>query len=235
MSDYNKLSKIERMLLKIEFIEELERLGIEQNPGLGIFCLDFAAYFPYANQDVLDLDASLSTHPMKSGKVLNIRDLGKLNHRYPNQGYATLSQKFGRKLCRCGCLIQRPHTELMEYKYLNLGYGFKGNLDSVQMSVPININTSDERPCATVEARFMLRNPNEPNLALTTYERQPNRCWDSLVYGISNTNFTATEERDRFIQLTPANSEEEVKESGFVVYRETVSPISCRPEDVLII
>jgi len=209
-------------------IEELERLGIEQDTGSGIFCLDFSAYFPYENQDILELDASLSTHLMESGNVLNIRDLGKLNHRYPNYGYVTLSQKFGRKICRCGSIIQRPHAELTNYKYLNLTYNVKGlNTVRSRMIVPININTSDEKPCAVIEARFMLEDFNRPDLILTIYEK--NSVTHSFTYGTDNGSHIAINVGERFTPLT-------IKEGqlGFIVYQETVSPVPHKLEDVFI-
>lgn len=216
--------------------EELERLGITPESGIGFFFLDFGAYFPYRNQEVLLLDASLSTGPKETGKVLNIRENCVLNNRYPNKHYVTMTEKFGRKLCKCGCVIPYSHGRLKEVEYLNIGYGFDGQMP-IRMSIPITTDTSDEKPGVSIAVKLNLERPDEPDLRVDTLKiRNSGKGWDMFTYHtdiVQVDTITLTRGKTEGIALlTPANDEEDAKSSGFVVYAQTIELAGHRIEDI---
>lgn len=216
----------------MSIIKELERLNIQLRPGIGFFCLDFGAYFPYANQNILDMDVTLSTESMQKGTVINLREQSVLNHRYPNWKYVTLSQKFGRKLCKTGCIIQYPHEELAAFRYINITYAI-GKHKPVQMSIPIDMSTSDEHSCVAMEIHYRLEEPNEPDFSIRVYEKQSDGGWKSKIYGIKDPD--EADQRFNYIQLAPANDINEAVQSGYIVYKQTIKLTSQRPEDILIL
>lgn len=216
----------------MSIIKELERLNIQLRPGIGFFCLDFGAYFPYVNQNILDMDVTLSTESMQNGAVINLREQSVLNHRYPNFRYVTLSQKFGRKLCKTGCIIQCSHEELAAFKYINITYAI-GKHKPVQISIPIDMNTSDERSCVAMEIHYRLENPSEPDFSIRIYEKQSNGGWKSKIYGIKNPD--EADQRFDYVQLTPVKNINKAMQSDYIVYGQTIKLMSQRPEDILII
>lgn len=69
---------------------ELEN-ELNQNKGCIIF--DFGCYFPYSNVQDLIFDFHLGLESFSDKKM---------NHRYPNKSYQTISRKYGRKVSKLG-------------------------------------------------------------------------------------------------------------------------------------
>lgn len=207
--------------------DEMERLNIQEIPGMGLFCLDFSIFHPFKNQNKLDIDVSLSTESMENGMIYNLRDDSVLNHRYNK--YVTLSQKFGRKICKTGCIVQRSHEELAEFRYINLTYGFeKGQPERV--CIPIRIHTSDETPCASMIIGCLIDTPESPNLHITIYRKQLEGHWKSKMYKTKDKSSVYKE----CIYFTPANDKER-EPTDFIVYNEIVEITGEIPEDVLLL
>lgn len=103
---------------------------------------DFSAY-PICDDELL-LDVSLSAQPDRQGIIINFGEGSVLNHRYPNKYYTTMSQKFGRKTCKTGCIAKISHAALAEARYLNLSFGM--NLQYVGLSrIPQDLSVIDTR------------------------------------------------------------------------------------------
>lgn len=221
----------------MRFKDELERLGVERPGGMGVFLMDYAAWFPYTNQDSLVLEASLSTGARGEGTVCDMRKTGVQNNRYPNKGWLCLSGKYGRKICKNGCFVMEPLDVLNNYKYLNIGYGFEGR-GMARMSVPVNFGVTENRPGAGLEVYLMIKDPNSPDLVITAYEKTSEMGWEAFTYSIREDSESLRIARERFhdercMQLTPDGTLEEAKGSGWVVYRETVGLYPSRIEDVM--
>lgn len=207
--------------------DEMERLNIQEIPGMGLFCLDFSIFHPFENQNKLDVDVSLSTEPMENGIIYNLRDDSVLNHRYNK--YVTLSQKFGRKICKTGCMIQRRHEELAAFQYMNLTYGIE-KWQPTRVSIPMKIYTSDETPCASMIVGGLIDIPDSPNLQIMIYRKQLEGHWKSKIYKTKDKPGIKSE----YVHLTPANKEER-KQTDFIVYNEIVEITGEMPEDVLLL
>lgn len=219
-------------------VNEFNRLGMAMQEGFGVFVIDYAAYFPYSNQKDLILEASLSTKLCNNGHILNLRNMCILNNRYPNKDYLCMTCKHGRKLCKIGCIVQFPYAALNIYKYLNIGYGFASQ-GIVRISIPININLSDEKPCAGFNVHFGLTDPNNPEFTIIVYEKTSEMGWRPYTYDISIESRISTVNverygQDRFILLTPANTLEEAKEQNWIVYNETINLLPSKMEDLMI-
>lgn len=223
-------------MFQTKFDEELVRLGVELKEGEGMFVLDFSAFFPYGNQEILMLEASLSTEPRNAYEKLDLTKMCVLNHRYPNHGYLCMTRKYGRKLCTHGCPVNAPFEEINKYRYINLAYGFKNRL--ARISVPIEVHLSKDLPYASLSACFGLQDPNQPELVFRTFQKSEDGGWKDFAYSITEEqtqiNLDFCKERGRFKRLTPASSFEEAL-LGVVVYNEVVEVRSyCKAEDVMV-
>lgn len=183
---------------------EMDRLGIETGPGMGYFVLDFSVYNFYGAYPI-DMGASLSSEPMAHGIVYDLREGAVLNHRYPNHRYTTLSQKFGRKTCKVGCIFMQPHQVFVDIHYLNLFVRFEQGQYIMYASVPIHMMTSDEFPCVDIEVRIDIQNPVEPALTIYHAREMPQIVGRYLhSYGTKNTDKRSI----NHIKLTPEGTGE---------------------------
>lgn len=209
--------------------EELERFGIQMEDGLGLLIINFATYFPYSNQNSLLQEVSLSTQAQGCGDVFDLCKESVWNHRCPNEGYLCLTMKNGRKRSKIGCPIQMPYDEINRFHYLNIGYGFQGR-GMARMSVSINPGVSAGTPCTALEVHLMLEDPNEPELNIKVYEKSNDIGWWGHKYSIKDTE----NHEDRFVLLTPSGTIEEVNESGWIVFNETITMFPSTLENILI-
>lgn len=124
-------------LVKVELEDEIVK-------GKGCIVFDFGCYFPYLNQEDLYFDFQLGEEKMENVK---------LNHRYPNHGYVTISRKNGRRISKLGYpyfvdLSDTPKTILLVIKV-----GIKEEyLTSI---FPVNITLTKEKPVCALSMRFM--------------------------------------------------------------------------------
>lgn len=75
------------------FIEKLIKDEIQLSEDECCIIFDFGCYFPYSNPEVLVFDFSLGMETIKDYK---------LNKRYRNKRYQTISRKYGRKVSKVG-------------------------------------------------------------------------------------------------------------------------------------
>lgn len=103
----------------------------------------------------------LNELPLDAGRF----DDMKFNHRYPNRNYVTLSCINERKISRVGYPIIGEVAEMTGEKYLCMDYGI-GDSNKISIVVPIMFNLTEDAPCATIQVRMNLRNPNEPTFSI---------------------------------------------------------------------
>ena len=104
---------------------------------------DFACYFPYANVEVLEFGFSF-------GQVEH-NDF-KLNHRYPNKNYQTISKKYGRQLSKMGYPVVMKLSEQSPVR-LVLKVGFHDNWQTT-LIFPLLTNMTKERPVCALSLHF---------------------------------------------------------------------------------
>lgn len=127
------------------FIEISEQL----QQGKGCIVFDFGLYFPYRlnENDKLIYKFQLGMEELHDVK---------LNHRYPNKQYYTITKTYGRKLSKCGY----PYFfDLKEkepfYALLNLTTGLviSGEEDYFNMIFPLEVQLTTERPVCGLSLR----------------------------------------------------------------------------------
>lgn len=142
--------------------------------GKGCLLLDFGMYFPYKdNQDMVVFDVVLLeqviTGEMKY--IFGESDI-KLNHRYPNKGYVTISKKYGRKVCSLGYPIVEDIELLNKMKYIMLKVGYKKQFFTI--FIPIKVSLSSDNPYAYItvhiDARDLLDKEGIINIDVYTFK-----------------------------------------------------------------
>ena len=104
---------------------------------------DFGCYFPYKNTEDLTFDFSLG------GKQLHDK---KLNHRYPNTGYQTISRKYGRKVSKLGYpyVMKLDEQDIM---LLKIKVGLCENTNT--LIFPIQTNMTQDRPTCVLSMYYI--------------------------------------------------------------------------------
>lgn len=104
---------------------------------------DFGCYFPYENTENLKFDFQLG---MKKP------DDWKINHRYPNGGYQTISKKIGRKVSKLGY----PYVlKLNEQGPMLLTINVGIEEDYVSLVFPLETNMTKEKPVCALTMRYL--------------------------------------------------------------------------------
>lgn len=129
--------------------EEIERCESVEN--MGCILLDFGCYFPYSNQDILVFDIALENDISLENNKLPHQ---KLNHRYPNNCYMTISKTYGRKICKAGYPIVAPIEELNKYKMLVITVGVEEKY--AKLKFPIEICLDREHPVCDLIFHFFI-------------------------------------------------------------------------------
>lgn len=129
------------MKISKESALELTSGFTDEKKGCVIF--DFGCYFPYSNQQDLCFEFSLGME-----KISDI----KLNHRYPNKDYVTISRKNGRKISKLGY----PYfTKLGEFlAILSVTVGVNNNKGT--MLFPIKTLLTEEKSICLLQMHLQL-------------------------------------------------------------------------------
>lgn len=96
---------------------------------------DFGCYFPYQNSEILMFEFSLGEEKFEDLKI---------NHRYPNKGYQTITKKYGRKLSKLGYPYIMKLNEQVPM-LLRIKVGIKEQC-FVQAVFPLQTSMTKERP-----------------------------------------------------------------------------------------
>ena len=123
---------------------------IEQGKGCIVF--DFAILYHYPLNDGEEL-----IFKFRLGSESGFSDM-KLNHRYPNKNYYTISRKMGRRLCKCGYPYffdldeNSPFTAI-----LVVTTGFRRNRETktVDALFPLSVQLTKDRPVCGLTLRML--------------------------------------------------------------------------------
>jgi len=103
---------------------------------------DFGCYFPYSNFGVLTFAFSLGIKEFDDYKI---------NHRYPNKKYQTISKKYGRKVSKIGYpYIMKLYEQSPMLLCLKVGI----NKQYITMIFPLQTNLTKEKPICELSLRY---------------------------------------------------------------------------------
>lgn len=115
---------------------------------------DLACFFPYSNYNILAFNFSYGTEKNADYKI---------NHRYPNKGFQTISRKYGRKVSKIGYpFILKLNEQKLDY--INISVGIKEK--SIMFSVPIVTKMTKEKPICNLSLKYFF---DECKFIFSTY------------------------------------------------------------------
>jgi hypothetical protein len=123
---------------------------------------DFGCYFPYSNIEILTFDFSLGMEEFDDYKI---------NHRYPNKGYQTISKKYGRKVSKVGY----PYIMKLDEQspiLLCLKVGIKKQY--ITMIFPLQTNMTKDKPTCALSFQYDFV---KSEFYFISHEKAENQCW----------------------------------------------------------
>lgn len=197
-------------------INELENEVVNNHKGCLV--LNSMVYFPFKNTPECNFQFSVDVNHHHF-------DDFKLNHRFPNKGYYTISKRYGRRLSKIG------------YPYFfDIKNGPQKFLISIHVSVfedkmnivfPVEINVTEDNPVCGLEVRFMFQ---KGEFILQTYARHDDGGWESFRwYGYMN-----QDEIDELDNVKVMGSPGLNVETKTLFFDTVVKPVPQKLEDLLI-
>lgn len=123
-------------------IEELVKDEIQLADDECCIVFDFGCYFPYSNFEVLNFNFTLGMETIDDCKI---------NHRYPNKSYQTISKKYGRKISKIGY----PYImKLKEQSPMLLCLKVGINEECLTLVFPIQTNMTKDEPICGLSLHY---------------------------------------------------------------------------------
>lgn len=186
----------------------INELKEELSNGKGCVLLDLACYFPYLNQEEVIFQ-------FKFGEEL--LEPYKLNHRYLNTNFLTISKKVGRKISKIGYPLFLDLDNKKENNDLEIIVGFKDEI--CQFIFPIQINLTKEYPVCALSFHFYF---DDKKVKLTSARKCDNGEWQRTVW--------SNKKVDGIIFLI-----ELIRKERSVMYENVLTPYPQKLEDLLVL
>ena len=190
----------------------IEELGEEISKGKGCIVFDFGCFFPYDNKDALTFKFKIdSKEPEEPYKY---------NQRYPNKGYATISQKMGRRVSKLGYPLFVDLNE--HYMLLEIEVGIRER--TLDLVFPVGVKLTKEKPVCALTLYFNFDRMDFD--FLSCYKCEDGSGWKRTVW-------TNRKEED---ESTIIMSEPSMEEGNYTaIYHEVLTPYPQALEDLTII
>lgn len=180
--------------------------------GKACIVFDFGCYFPYSNKEVLSFDFQLGNE-----KFDNI----KLNKRYPNKDYVTISRKTGRRISKIGYPYFMEMSEFDNGSVniilcINLGI----NQSQFTMIFPLVLLLTKENPVCALEFRI-----NFDNMRFTLSSNMPadDGGWYKYRWTNSDSDVERFDEEYTALLATPDKTGERT-----LIYKDVIVPFACQ-------
>lgn len=125
-------------------VNELEHEIVDNKKGCIV--IDAGVFFPYMDdpENPLVFSLDIGVNPLEDVK---------LNHRYPNRGYYTITRKYGRRVSKIGYpyfvdLSDEPRRLLLT---IHVGVGE----DIMHICVPVVVCLTEDLPCCVLNLKFL--------------------------------------------------------------------------------
>lgn len=177
---------------------------------------DFSCYFPYANPEILTFDFSLGMEEFTDYK---------LNHRYPNHGYQTISKKYGRKVSKIGY----PYIMKLNEQgpmLLTIKVGLKG--EYITMVFPIRTNMTKDKAVCGLSLHY---NFDKSEFHFFSHEKSEDGGWDPY-YWYSHEIENGQKRDNDIILNTPYMVD---KDSRTILYDDIIEPRPVTLMDLLLL
>lgn len=189
--------------------------GIENGKGCVIF--DFGCFFPYGNNLIFDFSLGLEKFSDK-----------KLNHRYPNKAYHTISKKYGKRVSKIGypCFFDFDEAAPnLNTWLLSLTVGADSEENAVQLIFPLILNVTKEKPVCALSLRYNLI---EQIFTFQTHQPSEDGFGWTTCYWTNDDEF---EDDDNVVRF---EIPERIENSRTLIYNTAIMPVACEIDKLLI-
>ncbi|AMN30792.1 hypothetical protein [Clostridium perfringens] len=174
---------------------------------------DFGCYFPYSNSNELTFDFSLGMEEFKDYKI---------NNRYRNKYYQTISKKYGRKVSKIGYPYVMKLNEQAPM-LLTLKIGIKDKY--VTLVFPIHTKMTKDKPVCTLKFHYMF---DKNEFYFISYEKEKDYCYHQHIWS----SYKAEDKiNNNEIILNVSNI---IDDNNTIVYKDIIEPYELALQNLLL-
>lgn len=177
---------------------------------------DFGCYFPYSNFEILTFNFSLGLEEFDDYKI---------NHRYPNKSYQTISKKYGRKVSKIGYpYIMKLDEQSPMLLCLKVGI----DKQYVTMIFLVQTNMTKDRPVSGLSLRFDF---DKSEFHFTSYEKAEScRVYHPHIWR----NHEMEGDRKSYNDILLSSPCKVGGDSCMLIYNNIIEPCSATLSDLLL-
>ncbi|WP_283697537.1 hypothetical protein [Clostridium perfringens] len=175
---------------------------------------DFGCYFPYSNPNGLTFDFSLGMEKFKDYKI---------NNRYPNKYYQTISKKYGRKVSKIGYPYVMKLNEQVPM-VLNLNIGIKDKC--VTLVFPIHTKMTKDKPICALKFHYMF---DKHEFYFISYEKAKDFGYHQHLWS----SYKAEDKINKPNEII-LNVSNIINDSHTLVYGEIIEPYELSLQDLIL-
>lgn len=175
---------------------------------------DLGCYFPYSNANELTFDFALGMEQFNDYKI---------NSRYPNKYYKTISRKYGRKVSKIGYpYVMKLNEQNPILLCLNIGVKDK----YITLIFPIHTKMTKDKPICALKFHYMF---DENKFYFISHEKSKELSYHQHIWK----NYKSENEtnNDNEIMLNVLSID---KDSNTIIYEDIVEPYSLSLQDLLV-
>lgn len=181
----------------------------------GCIIFDFGAYAPYDSNVVFKLGVGLD----------ELSDQ-KINHRYPNKFYHTISRKYGRRISKIGYPYYIDLSDDMDIDEQLMSISIEyGNAEETVTSIfLLQLNLTKDKPVCGLSLRLSVPEWKFRFESERVSYHESNRVWTPIRWN------TVPCENEILLNLAVSDEESLVN-----IYNTVIEPCSCKIEELMIV
>lgn len=203
-----------------QIINELKE---EIDNGKGCIVFDLACFYSYFDAECLIFDFEIE----QNGETKKIDDY-KLNHRYPNKNYFTISKKTGKRVSKIGYPyfvdINKPLNFTLKIIIGNRALEDPEMYQTMTFWFPVSVTLTKETPACTISFHIIYK---EKFIDIRTYKKSEDNGWLSTIW----TNHID----DRLRKQGIIELDQPIEEPFNFKYKTIIQPAAQKIEDLLIL
>ncbi|WP_283690397.1 hypothetical protein [Clostridium perfringens] len=175
---------------------------------------DFGCYFPYSNSNELTFDFSLGMEEFKDYKI---------NNRYRNKYYQTISKKYGRKISKLGYpYVMKLNEQAPMLLTLNIGIKDK----YVTFIFQINTKMIKDKPVCTLKFHYMF---DKHKFYFISYEKEKDYCYNQHLWSSYKSEDKINKPNEIILNVSNI-----IDDSNTIVYEDIIEPYELALQDLIL-
>ncbi|WP_195972417.1 hypothetical protein [Clostridium thermobutyricum] len=175
---------------------------------------DLGCYFPYSNANELTFDFALGMEQFNDYKI---------NNRYPNKYYKTISRKYGRKVSKIGYpYVMKLNEQNPMLLCLNVGIKDK----YITLVLPIYTKMTKDKPICALKFHYMF---DKNEFYFISYEKAKDCGYYKHIWSSYKIEDEINNNNEILLNISSID-----KDSNMIVYENIIEPYSLSLQDLLV-